>query len=69
MTHRIGQANTDPNGGGILNPVLSIEGDADGFNLCQTGNLNVVVFQPTPTSLNYDFDSCYEVAIVILQAE
>jgi len=61
-----GLANTDA-GGGISEPLLSIQGDSSDFSLCQSGDLNVVVFEPTSDNSAYDFDSCYGVDILIFE--
>ncbi|OCH89960.1 hypothetical protein OBBRIDRAFT_826227 [Obba rivulosa] len=63
-----GIANTDPAGGGIPEPLLSLNGDTSDFSLCQSGELTVVVYEPTSDNFGvYDFDSCYGVDLLIFE--
>lgn len=62
------QENTDPTNGSVSRPLLSIQGDISDFALCESGDLNVVVFQPTSDNFGtYDFGSCYSVDILIFE--
>lgn len=63
----IAQSITDPAGRGTQ-PRLSIQGNSSDFSLCQSGDLNVVVFEATSDNFgSYDYDSCYGVAILIFE--
>ncbi|EMD34869.1 hypothetical protein CERSUDRAFT_97438 [Gelatoporia subvermispora B] len=65
-----GIANIAPNGQGtpIPEPLLSLRGDTDDFALCMSGDLDIVVFQPTADNGGaYSFDSCTSVDILIFE--
>ncbi|EMD34871.1 hypothetical protein CERSUDRAFT_67258 [Gelatoporia subvermispora B] len=63
-----GIANTDPAGGGISEPLLSVNGDTSDFALCMSGPIGVIVFQPNAdNSGEYDIDSCTSVDILIFE--
>ncbi|KAI0739463.1 hypothetical protein C8Q80DRAFT_1111192 [Daedaleopsis nitida] len=61
-----GVASTDPAGHSTGHPFLAVNGDTDSFSLCQVGSQNNIVFKPTPGSLAYNFDSCYEVKVQMI---
>ncbi|EMD35786.1 hypothetical protein CERSUDRAFT_115739 [Gelatoporia subvermispora B] len=62
-----GIANTDPAGGGIPEPLLSLQGDTSDFALCEADGVNVVVYQPSDNFGSYDFSTCYSVDILIFE--
>ncbi|EMD34870.1 hypothetical protein CERSUDRAFT_117067 [Gelatoporia subvermispora B] len=63
-----GFANTDPNGGGIAQPLLGLNGDTSDFALCMSGDLDIAVFQPTADNGGaYSLDSCTSVDILIFE--
>ncbi|EMD35789.1 hypothetical protein CERSUDRAFT_115741 [Gelatoporia subvermispora B] len=63
-----GFANTDPSGGSIPQPLLALDGDTSDFALCESNDLNVVVFEATADNSGaYDFSTCVSVDILIFE--
>lgn len=60
------QADTDPAGHGTGHPFLAVNGNTDGFALCQHGSQNSVVFKPKAGSTSYDASSCYPIKVQLI---